>query len=76
MLINCDDIKVTKEEDTRTTINCSETIILSLLEYYNAKKIDEKIENEEIESDTNVSDNELPEDINQDYSDSNVEGNI
>jgi len=76
MLINCDDTKVTKEENTRTTINPSETIILSLLEYYNAKKIDEKIENEEIESDTNVSDTELPEEINQDYSDSNIDGNI
>jgi len=76
MLINCEDTKVTKEEDTRTTINSSKTIILSLLEYYNAKKINEKIENEEIESDTNVSDTELPEEINQDYSDSNVDGNI
>jgi len=76
MLINCDDTKVTKEEDTRTTINSSETIILSLLEYYNAKKIDEKIETEETESDTNVSGTELPEEINEDYSDSNVNGNI
>ncbi|KAG5320074.1 TTI1 protein, partial [Acromyrmex heyeri] len=73
-LINWDDIKVTKE-DIRTTSNSSETIILSLLEYYNAKKIDEKIEDdfEEIESDVNVLNNELPEEINEDYSDPSVE---
>ena len=74
-LTNWDDIKVTKE-DIRTTSNSSETIILFLLEYYNAKKIDEKIEDdfEEIESD--VLNTELPEEINEEnYSDPNAEGN-
>ncbi|KYN02179.1 PREDICTED: TELO2-interacting protein 1 homolog [Cyphomyrmex costatus] len=72
-LINWDDTKVIKE-DVRDTSNSSEAIILSLLEYYNAKKIDEKIEDdiEEIESDVNVPDTELPEEINEDYSDSNA----
>lgn len=76
-LINWDDTKVTKEENARATINPSETIILSLLEYYNAKKIDEKIEDdiEEIGSDTNVPDTELVEETNEDYSDFNIEGN-
>lgn len=76
-LINWDDTKVAKEEDARAASNPSETIILSLLEYYNVKKIDEKIEDdiEEIESDANVSDAELPEEINEDYSDPSAEGN-
>lgn len=73
-LINWNDTKVSKE-DVRVTSNSSETIILSLLEYYNAKKIDEKIEDdfEEIESDVNVPDTELPEEINEDYSDPSAE---
>lgn len=75
-LINWNNEKVAKEEDASTTNNnnLSETIILSLLEYYNAKKIDEKIE-EEIKLDTNVPDTELPEEINEDYSDLSTEGN-
>ncbi|XP_025988611.2 TELO2-interacting protein 1 homolog isoform X2 [Solenopsis invicta] len=73
-LINWNNEKVAKEEDASTTNNnnLSETIILSLLEYYNAKKIDEKIE-EEIKLDTNVPDTELPEEINEDYSDLSTE---
>lgn len=77
-LINWDDTKITKEEDARdATNNPSETIILSLLDYYNAKKIDEKIEDdiEEIGSDINISDTELPEETNEDYLDPNAEGN-
>lgn len=76
-LINWDNTKVTKEENARATNNHSETIILSLLEYYNAKKIDEKIEDdiEETESDTNLPDTELLEETNEDYSDLNIEGN-
>lgn len=76
-LINLDDTKVTKEEDARATNNSSETIILSLLEYYNAKKIDEKMKDdiEEIGSDINISDTELPEETNEDYLDPNAEGN-
>ncbi|XP_071560597.1 TELO2-interacting protein 1 homolog isoform X1 [Temnothorax nylanderi] len=74
-LINWDDTKVTKEEDARATNNPTETIILSLLEYYNAKKIDKKIEDdiEETESDTNVPDTELLEETNEDYSNPSAE---
>lgn len=77
-LINWDNTKVTREEDARDTNNPSEMIILSLLEYYNAKKIDEKIEDdiEKIESDTNISDTELLEETNEDYSSNpSAEGN-
>ncbi|KAL6264336.1 hypothetical protein P5V15_004443 [Pogonomyrmex californicus] len=78
-LINWDDTKVIKEKDTQSTSNPSETIILSLLEYYNAKKIDEKIDEkiendiEDMESNTNISDTESSEQRNEDYSDYNVE---
>lgn len=75
-LINWDDTEVTREEDTQATKNSSETIILSLLEYYNAKKINEKIEDEEeIESDANMPDTELLEETNEDYSNFSAEGN-
>lgn len=74
-LINWNDITIIKEENAQAN-NPSETIILSLLECYNAKKIDEKIEDdtEEIVSDANVPDTELPEEINEeDYSNPSAE---
>lgn len=74
-LINWDNTEVTKEENAQPINNPSETIILSLLEYYNAKKIDEKIDIEEIASDTNMPDTELLEELNEDYSDLYAEGN-
>jgi len=81
-LINWEDTKgIIKKDDTQSTNNFSETIILSLLEYYNAKKIDEKIEKnnvEEMESD--VLNFEKPteetntEQLIEHYSDPNAEG--
>lgn len=70
--------KVEKEEDTRATSTPSETIILSLLEYYNAKKIDEKIEDDYIdETESDIPNIELAErtDENNENVDSNAEGN-
>lgn len=56
----------TKKQDTRVA-SISETIILSLLEYYNAKKLHEKIEDdmEETESMANVPNIELPEETSR-----------
>lgn len=76
-LISWEDTKGILKEDA-TTNNPSETIILSLLEYYNAKKI-EKIEDNIVEADsiadiTNVE--ELTEETNVNYSDPNAEGII
>lgn len=82
-LISWENTKGIIKKDTQSTNNFSETIILSLLEYYNAKKIeDEKIENnvEEMESDADMSNfEELTEETNteqltEDYSDPNAEG--
>lgn len=79
-LINWEDTKeIIKKEDIQTTNNLSETIILSLLEYYNAKKIDEKFEDniEETESNADVPNfEELTEETNKDYSNLNAEGII
>lgn len=78
-LISWEDTKeIIKEEDnTQTTNNLSETIILSLLEYYEAKKVDEKFEDniEETKSNADVPNfEELTEEANEDYSDLNAEG--
>ncbi|XP_019889129.1 TELO2-interacting protein 1 homolog isoform X2 [Ooceraea biroi] len=78
MLIESQDTEVAKKEDTRANSSPSETIILSLLEYYNAKKINEKIEAEEIniegiESDADASNIDPLEETNEDCPDSNVE---
>lgn len=79
-LISWEDTKeIVKKEDIQTTNNLSETIILSLLEYYNAKKIDEKFEDniEETESNADVPNfEELTEETNKDYSNLNAEGII
>lgn len=79
-LISWEDTKeIIKKEDIQTTNNLSETIILSLLEYYNAKKIDEKFEDniEETESNADVPNfEELTEETNKDYSNLNAEGII
>ncbi|XP_012531275.2 TELO2-interacting protein 1 homolog isoform X1 [Monomorium pharaonis] len=75
-LINWNDEKIAKE-NAPVTNNPSEIIILCLLEYCNAKKINEKIEDdypEGIESDSNVLDTELLEETNEDYLDSNAKG--
>ncbi|XP_011264133.1 TELO2-interacting protein 1 homolog isoform X3 [Camponotus floridanus] len=80
-LINWEDTKgIIKKDDTQSTNNFSETIILSLLEYYNAKKIDEKIEKnnvEEIESDVpnfeKSTEETNTEQLIEHYSDPNVE---
>nr|XP_012231715.1 PREDICTED: TELO2-interacting protein 1 homolog [Linepithema humile] len=68
-LVKKEDTKATKEEAARVTNTCSETIILSLLEYYNAKKIDNKIDDDfdEIESSADVSNIEPSEETNDDY---------
>lgn len=77
-LISWEDTKeIIKKEDTQTTNNLSETIILSLLEYYKAKKIDEKFEDniEETKLNADVPNfEELTEETNEDYSDLNAEG--
>lgn len=79
-LISWEDTKeIIKKKDIQTTNNLSETIILSLLEYYNAKKIDEKFEDniEETESNADVPNfEELTEETNKDYSNLNAEGII
>lgn len=79
-LISWEDTKeIIKKEDIQTTNNLSETIILSLLEYYNAKKIDEKFEDniEETESNADVPNfEELTKETNKDYSNLNAEGII
>lgn len=78
-LISWEDTKgIIKKEDARATNNPSEIIILSLLEYYNAKKIDERIEDniEETESNADINFEELTEETNEDYSDPNAEGII
>ncbi|KMQ96596.1 telo2-interacting protein 1-like protein, partial [Lasius niger] len=75
-LISWEDTKgIIKKEDARATNNPSEIIILSLLEYYNAKKIDERIEDniEETESNADINFEELTEETNEDYSDPNAE---
>ncbi|XP_050465415.1 TELO2-interacting protein 1 homolog isoform X1 [Cataglyphis hispanica] len=77
ILISWEDTKeIIKKEDTQTTNNLSETIILSLLEYYKAKKIDENFEDniEETKSNANVPNfEELTEETNEDYSNLNAE---
>ncbi|XP_070516435.1 TELO2-interacting protein 1 homolog isoform X2 [Cardiocondyla obscurior] len=72
-LLNWDDTKITREEKTQTTHDLSETIILSLLEYYNAKKIDEKIEKDVDEEEFNTYVPETAEETNEDYSDFSAE---
>lgn len=77
-LVGKEDTKATKEEPARVTSTCSETIILSLLEYYNAKKIDEKIDDDfqEMESSAGVPNIEPSEETNDDYFDGKIpEGN-
>lgn len=53
MILKDEDTKVT-EKDTQIINNCSETIINSLLEYYNAKNIDKKLEDEDATEDTKL----------------------
>ncbi|EFN82683.1 Uncharacterized protein KIAA0406, partial [Harpegnathos saltator] len=71
MILKCEDVKVTKK-DTQITNNCSETIIQSLLEYYNAKNIDKKLENnieEETELDADLSKIDPSNKSNEDHTD-------
>lgn len=71
MLMEKKNYKATKEETTSVPNSCSETIILSLLEYYNAKKIDEKIGDDfgETGSNTDAPNIELSEETNNNYLD-------
>jgi len=73
-LVKKEDTETTKEEAIRVTNTCSETIILSLLEYYNAKKIDEKIDDdfEKLESSTDVPNIELSVETNDDCFDGKI----
>lgn len=66
------------EENIQITNNFSETIIHSLLEYYNAKNIDKKLENDIKETKLNVDvpNIEPSEETNSAYTDFNVEGII
>jgi hypothetical protein len=79
MKSNTQDTNIIKKEDTPASNNPSEIIILSLLEYYNAKKINEKIESEEINieeigSNANASNINPLEETSEDYPESDVEG--
>jgi len=78
MKSNTQDTDVIKKEDTHNTP--SEIVILSLLEYCNAKKINEKIESEEINIEeiklnANAPNIDPLEETNEDYSELDIEGN-
>jgi len=79
MKSNTQNMDVIKKEDTRASNTPSETIILSLLEYYNAKKINEQIESEEINieeigSNANAPNIDSLEETSEDYPEPDVEG--
>ncbi|XP_032676301.1 TELO2-interacting protein 1 homolog isoform X2 [Odontomachus brunneus] len=72
-LVICEDMEKS-EENIRITNNFSETIINSLLEYYNAKNIDKKLENDIEETELNVDVNIEPsEESNSTYTAFNIE---